>query len=170
MSKAFDLRKQKLTQTVQDYAARSPVMELKDIIDWGVEWRCVVSFDTKTLAEDLGGEIIVDEGPIIVGIRYHERWLSEAPHPFAIATILAPANIFHPNIAYTGAACMGHPPAGFSLESVLNQLWAGLTLNLKVANTIPGDVANARAAEYVRTTAERYPFTRKGLFEEKDKS
>ena len=167
MSRIFDLKKQRLAEVVRQYSAQSPVLKLKWIDDCLDEWRCVVEFNTQTLTILPDGEVS-RAGPVQVGIRYHERFLSEAPHPFGIATVLTPFNIYHQNCAPTGAMCMGHPQPGLSLESILHQLWAGLTQNLNVASTVPGNVANGRAAEYVRTNASQFPITSKGLFESPD--
>jgi hypothetical protein len=150
---------------VRDYARRSPVMTCLGCAGIGAEWRTMVAFDTKTLVRDAEGTIR-RAGPVVVGIRYSERFLSEAPHPFELAAILEPRGVFHPNCDPVGAMCLGHPTPGISLEVILNQVWAGLAFNLKLVNTRPGEVANREAAEYVRACAEQFPITRRGLFED----
>lgn len=166
MSKIWRLKKTANERIVRSYAERSPVMTCGWTADGGVEWRTVVVFDTKSLVLDTEGEV-QREGPVVLGIRYHERFLTEAPNPFEIATILRPQGIFHPN-ADGSAICLGHPDAGFSLETVLNQLWAGLMFNMKMVNTKPGDIVNRQAAEYVRSNVQLFPITKKGLFENPD--
>ncbi len=127
----------------------------------------MVAFDTKTLVAD-GNGTIRREGPVVLGIRYHERFLSEAPHPMELVTVLQPNDVFHPNCAGSGAFCLGHPAAGISLEWILHQLWAGLTFNMKAVNTRPGEIVNPEAAVYVRANAHQFPITKRGLFEQPD--
>lgn len=154
-------------RVVRDYAQRSPVLACIDCVTFGFEWRTVLAFNTKTLVRDRQGAIR-REGPVVVGIRYLERFVTEAPDPFEIAVVLRPLGIFHPNATAIGAICLGHPPPAIPMESIINQLWAGLMLNLKIANTRKGHVVNPEAAVYVRANADQFPLTRKGLFERPD--
>jgi hypothetical protein len=119
--------------------------------------------------EDADGTIR-REGPVVIGIRYHERHLSEAPNPMELATVWLPHGIFHPNCASSGALCLGHPAAGVSLELIVHQIWAGLTFNMQTVNTRPREIVNAAAAVYVRANAHLFPITRRGLFEEPDEA
>jgi hypothetical protein len=130
------------------------------------EWKAVVGFDTKTLV-DVGGTIR-REGPVVLGIRYLEQYLCEAPHPMGLVTVLKPLGVFHPNIADSGAVCLGHPAPGISLELILHQLWAGLMFNMQAVNTRPGEIVNREAAMYVRANAQQFPISKRGLFEQPD--
>ena len=163
MSRAFEFKKRALTKTAREYAARSSVLRLLMIDDTEDEWRGVFELNTSTLVLLPQGEVQT-AAPVVLGIRYHERFLAEAPHPFEIVTVLEPMNIFHPNVARS-AMCLGHPQAGLPLELILNQAWAGLTLNMNIVNTVPGQIANTAAADYVRANAHKYPLTSKGLLE-----
>jgi len=167
MSKIWDQRKKTNDRVARDSAQQSKVLTFFGSADGGSEWRAMFAFDTKVLVKKPDGSI-AREGPIVIGVRYHEGFLSEAPHPFEIVTILNPFGVFHPNCDYTGAMCLGHPEAGISMELILNQVWAGLMLNMKVANTRPGDIVNPLAAAYVRDRAHEFPITPKGLFEDPD--
>lgn len=164
MTKIWQERKQALERIIRDFDRRSPVMTLLGTRDFNEEWRTIVAFDTKTLARGPEG-YIERVGPVVVGVRYHERFLNEAPHPMEIATILEPSAIHHPNASKSGGFCLGHPAAGISLEQVLHQVWAGLTFNMKTVNTRPGEVMNHDAAVYVRSNADLFPITDRGLFE-----
>ena len=53
--------------------------------------------------------------------------------------------------------CLGHPAAGLTLEMILNQVWAGLNLNMNVVDTRPGNVANREAAAWVVANAPVSP-------------
>jgi hypothetical protein len=164
MSRIWQERKQANERIVRDFASRSPVMTQLGSRDFGAEWRTIVAFGAKTLVRGRDGRI-ERAGPVVVGIRYHECFLSEAPHPMEVATILEPSAVFHPNAGYSGAYCLGHPAAGISLELVLHQVWAGLMFNMKTVNTRPGQVINPEAAVYVRTNAHLFPISHRGLFE-----
>jgi hypothetical protein len=161
---AWRKRKQELEQTLQRYAEESPVLTALGSEDLGHEWRTVVSLDTKTLVITSSGEI-ERAGPVIAGIRYHERFLSQAPHPFEIAVLFEPRRVFHPNCDYMGTICLGHPAAGLPLDLILNQVWAGVNFNMQFVNTNYGRIMNPHAAEYVRANAPKLPLTRRGLFE-----
>jgi hypothetical protein len=135
-------------------------------MDSDEEWRAIVAFDTKTLVAHEG--TVRRDGPVVLGIRFHERFLREAPHPMELVTVLAPQAPFHPNCDSSGALCLGHPAAGVSLELILHQVWAGLMFNMKAVNTRPGQIVNAEAAMYVRANAHLFPITTRGLFEQPD--
>ncbi|NLX99627.1 MAG: hypothetical protein GXY83_26135 [Rhodopirellula sp.] len=164
MSRVFQSKKKSLTQTAQQFSARSPAMKLIRIDACDDEWRALVMLDTKTLAQRSDGTIKT-ASPIVIGIRYHERFLAEAPHPCEIVTVFQPVGVFHPNCARSGAMCLGHPPAGLGLDFILHQVWAGLNYNMRTVNTRPFEVLNRDAAEFVRNNAERFPLSTRGLFE-----
>jgi hypothetical protein len=161
------MKKQSLEKTVREYAARSPVMSCLNCHDMGPEWRTMVGFSTKTLVKSPGREI-ERVGPVVLGIRYHERMLSEAPHPFEIVTVLFPNFVFHPNATIQGSICLGHPSPAISMDQILHQTWAALTFHMSAVNTERFEAANREAAVYVRDNAPQFPITVKGLFEEPD--
>jgi hypothetical protein len=167
MHRIWQERKRANERIVRGFADRSPVMKCLGCMDLDAEWRAVVAFDTRTLVNDGDGSIRRD-GPVVIGIRYHERHLSEAPHPMELATVLRPLGVFHPNCSSSGALCLGHPAAGISMELILHQIWAGLTFNMQTVNTRPGQIVNPEAAVYVRASAHLFPITRRGLFEQPD--
>jgi hypothetical protein len=164
MSRIWDEKKRSNELIARDLSARSPVMQCLGCMDYGEECRTIVAFNTKTLVGNTSS--IRREGPVVLGIRLHERFLSEAPHPMEIVTMLAPQAPYHPNCSSSGALCLGHPAAGISLELILHQVWAGLTFNMKFVNTRAGQIVNGEAAAYVRANAHRLPITKRGLFEE----
>ena len=167
MSRMWEQKKLSLKGELDKVARLSPVLDALMWEDRGDACRAVVGFRTKTLVRGSNGEITTD-GPVVVGIRYLERFVSQAPLPMEIASSVQPDRIFHPNCNPAGATCLGHPTAGLTLELILNQLWAGLTINMKVVNTRWGQIVNRAAADYVRANAHRFPLTRKGLLEAPD--
>ena len=92
MASIWDLKKASTLKTIEAFAVRSPALELLQMKDVGFALRIVVEFDTKTLVRRPSGVDV--EGPVRVGIRYIERFLTEAPNPFDIATILRPKTVW----------------------------------------------------------------------------
>jgi hypothetical protein len=167
MSRIWQMKKQSLEKAVREYAKRSPVMNCLTCMDLGEEWRTVVGFSTKTLVKAPGREL-ERVGPVVLGIRYTSRFLSEAPHPFELVTVLFPSFVFHPNCLPHGPMCLGHPMPGIGMDQILHQTWAGLTFHMLAVNTELYEAANREAAAYVRDNATSFPITRKGLFETPD--
>ncbi|HVS34809.1 MAG TPA: hypothetical protein VMS17_04450 [Gemmataceae bacterium] len=163
-ARIWDLKKQWLRQELKDAALHSPVLQIVWEQDHGDEYRAVVRLHTETLVRSPGGAV-VRAGPVVLGIRYHRRFLAEAPIPWEIVTVLAPALPFHPNINMAGALCLGHPPPGVSLTQVLHTAWAAVTFNMRLVNTVEWQGLNAEAAAYVRAHKEEFPLTPRGLFE-----
>ena len=163
MSRIWEEKKKSLEARLQDFAKRSDAVMPMVTYDQGDEWRAVVLLDAQTLVQRADGTVAT-AGPVVLGIRYHERFLSEAPHPLEIVTILQP-RVFHPNANAAGAMCLGHPHAGLTLDAILHQVWAGLAFNMKSVNTLPGEILNREAANFVRANACRFPLNRRGLFE-----
>lgn len=167
MSRIWKAKKATLTRAAREFHGRSPALQLLGIDQRDDEWRSRWMMTTSTLAQRADGTVH-RAGPVVLGVRYHESFLSEAPHPCEIVTIMLPPRVFHPNATAGGTFCLGHPEAGLSLEFILSQAWAGLTLNMRAVNTRGGDILNPEAAQYVRANAERLPLTEKGMFEPPD--
>ena len=74
------------------YERLSRVLQVYGIQELPDEMRVVVKFDTATLVKAPNGQIGL-VGPVVAGIRYHERFLSTAPNPMEIATILDPLGL-----------------------------------------------------------------------------
>ena len=154
----------KLIAALQRYERASQVLEVFGIQEFPDEVRVVLKLDTPTLVRAPNGHIAL-AGPVVVGIRYHERFLSTAPHPMEIATVLEPPGMHHPNAGRSGGICLGKPVVGISMESILNQLWAAVTFNMSIVNTVSGEVVNREAADFVRANAHRFPLRAEGLLE-----
>jgi hypothetical protein len=164
-NRMWETKKASLKATAQDIHQRSPVASLLEIHDMGDEWRSLWLLNTATLVQRPDGAIN-QAGPVMIGIRYHVSFLAETPHPMAIVTLLLPPRVFHPNVAIgSGAYCCGRVETGFGLETILHQAWAGITLNMRIVNTRGGEILNVDAARFVRSNAERFPLTEKGIFE-----
>jgi hypothetical protein len=164
MSRMFEIKQQSLERDLQHYG-RGSAMTVLGAVSTAEEWRALVEFRTKTLVKGPDDRVTTD-GPVVCGIRYLERFLWQAPHPMEIVTVLQPLGIFHPNCSPGGAMCLGHPSAGLTMEMILNQVWAGLNLNMKVVDTRPGHIANREAAAWVVANAHLFPLCRKGLLED----
>ncbi len=164
MHKIWQVRKQREIDALRSACELSSVLLLVALHETDDEIRAMVHFETRTLVSHSGG--IALAGPVLVGLRYFHEFLCAAPHPLEIATILQPGEVYHPNVAPNGAICLGHVQAGFTWESMLHLLWAGLNLNLSAVNLGHGDVVNREAAAFVRSRVDDFPISNKGLFEE----
>lgn len=164
MTRMWDLKKQSLIHGLYQCADRSRVLSIIGVKDLGPEIHAIVQYQHPTLVRNPDASI-VRKGPVVVGVRYSERILSEAPHPLEIAAVFAPSNIFHPNLSRGGLICLGHPTPGLSMEQILHTLWAALTFNMKVVNPRLGEVLCREAAEFVIQHRDNFPLTEAGLFE-----
>jgi hypothetical protein len=133
------------------------------------EYRSIWLLAIRTLVQRSDGTV-TSRGPVLVGLRYHESFLAEAPDPCEILSVLLPPRLYHPNATPGGVFCLGRPAPGLSLEFILSQAWAGLSLNMRTVNTRSGDILNAEAAQFVRANASRFPLTQRGMFEPPDPS
>ncbi len=163
MKTKWEWKKQALLQELQQAADRSQILTVLNVQTDRTEIQAVVQFQFPTLVKTSDSHVSLD-GPVVVGLRYGAHLLSETPHPLELAAILTPAP-FHPNCSPHGLLCLGHPTPGISFDSVLHQVWAAVTFNMKCVNVRPGEVMNREAADYVRLHPERFPLTDEGLFE-----
>src|SRR5688500_7745374 len=108
MSRVWDVKKQSLIESLQRHHRDSPVCKVMDMIDFGDEIRAIIGFWTRTFVKLKDGTIAT-HGPALVGVRYLQRFITEAPHPLDIATVLYPRNIHHPNCTPAGGMCLGAP-------------------------------------------------------------
>jgi hypothetical protein len=164
MSRIWELKKQAILRDLFRCAERSRVLSVIAANDAGPEIHAVVKYRYPTLVKNEDGHVTL-AGPVVAAVRYSERLLSEAPHPLEIAALLAPANVFHPNLSKGGLICMGHPTPGLSMEQILHTLWAAITFNMHYLNVRPGEVMNREAAEHVQHFSATFPLTEAGLFE-----
>jgi hypothetical protein len=165
VSRPWELKKARHVRTIEGFASASPNLTLHHLEDSGEELRCVLQFETRTLVKPPGHKPFL-VGPVIAGVRYHQEWLSRAPIPTEIVTILMPLGVFHPNVGPAGNLCLGHPGAGLTMEQILHSAWAALVFNMRIVNTIDWQAFNREAAEYVRNApAGTFPLTRRGLLE-----
>ena len=160
----WTMRKQKNLETLEQFSKTSPVMKLLDFEDLGDEQRAILQFETQTLVK-LPGKDVELMGPVMVGLRYHQSFQSQAPIPWEIVTILYPMAVYHPNVNFNGGLCLGHPPANVPLELILHMTWAALVLNTRLVTTTDWRVFNPAAAAYVRSQKDKFPLTDRGLLE-----
>jgi hypothetical protein len=160
----WDRKKKALRAELDEFARRSPILSVKWFEDCGDEVRALLGFDTQTLVKSPGGHVQTC-GPVLVGCRYHARFLGEAPVPYELISILEPRFVFLPNASPAGALCLGHPGPGISLMEILHLTWAALTVNLRVTDLVTWHALNVEAAAFVRANQERFPLTERGLLE-----
>lgn len=158
------MRKQKNLATLEEFSKTSPVLTLLDFQDLGDEQRAMLQFDTKTLVK-LPGKDVELIGPVVVGLRYHQSFQSQAPIPWEIVTILYPMGVYHPNVNFNGGLCLGHPPANVPMDLILHMTWAALVFNTRLVTTTDWRVFNQAAAAYVRSQKDKFPLTARGLLE-----
>jgi hypothetical protein len=162
-SRAWESKKKSLSEQLFSVAERSPVLSIEDLTDRGDEIRAIAVFRVPTLVFPREGKVRT-AGPVVVGIRYLEAYMTEPPLPWGIVTVLQPFDFYHPNAAPGGRGlCLGHPVAGVDLESVLHITYAAITLCS--ANCVEWEGMNPEAAQFVRSHAAEFPIVPTGLFE-----
>jgi hypothetical protein len=167
MNRMFEVKKESLDKELATLA-QSPALRVLGQGSTEDEWRVIMGFSARTLVLEASGDVTL-AGPVVCGIRYHARFLSEAPHPSEVSTVLEPCPVYHPHChPVTGAWCLGHLQAGVSLEFIVHLIWAGINLNMKVIDARPGNVLNRDAAHWVAVNAHRLPVSAKGFWEQPD--
>lgn len=162
-SKAWALKSQRVVADLQQLG-QGPNLQLLELAQFPSEVRAVLLVKTPTLVRPPGRSPTF-RGPVLVGMRYHEAWLSQAPVPWEVITVIEPVDIFLPSVSPGGGLCLGHPPANFSVESVFHLTWAALVVNMRITNTIDWQVFRPEAAAYLRSNQDKFPITRRGLME-----
>ena len=149
-------------QALQEASDRSPVFRVENFAAGEESFHALGTFLIPTLVKPDGDEIRLD-GPCLVAIRYHERWMTEPPVPWELVTVFHPLDIFHPNAGSANGLCIGITPAGIGMQAIVELTYAALTLNSY--NTLEWDGLNRDAAAFVRRHADRFPITPTGLYE-----
>ncbi|MBI4584932.1 MAG: hypothetical protein HY717_13040 [Planctomycetes bacterium] len=158
------MKKSSIRRDLEALAGRSPVLEIVDYLDSGPEVRAVACFQVPTLVQPVNGQVWV-AGPVLVGLRYHENFLSSPPIAWEVATLLGPPEAMHPNLSQAGGLCLGAPVAGFSME-ILHLIFAAISL--QSYNCIEWQSLDLEASAFVRSHAHFFPIVSTGLFEEPD--
>ncbi len=176
-SKAWPLKVASLTRELVHVEERSPLLRVirrptleggDDAIPNSGEFRTIIGFEIPTLVRlavpgEGGDPRVLLAGPVLIGLRYAESFLDAPPIPWEIVTILGPPQVHHPNVHGGGGLCLGSPPAGIGMESILHLTFAALVLASH--NTVEWEGLNSDAASYVRDHADRFPIVETGLFE-----
>lgn len=160
----WTMRKDKNRSTLEEFSKKSPVMSLIDFQDLGDEQRAIVQFETPTLVK-LPGKDVELVGPVVVGLRYHQSFQSQAPIPWEIVTILYPMAVYHPNVNFNGGLCLGKAPANLPMDLILHMTWAAIVMNTRLVTTTDWRVFNPDAAAYVRSHKDQFPLCQRGLLE-----
>src|SRR6187401_1940928 len=87
-SRAWALKSQHVVSELRRLAL-GPNLQLLELGQLPLEVRAVVLLKTPTLV-GRPGQAPAFRGPVVVGFRYHEKWLSQAPVPWEVMTILEP--------------------------------------------------------------------------------
>ena len=112
----------------------------------------IVRFDCRTLVHS-GGEV-KPAGECVVLFRFPHDYLRVVPDPAWIVALLAPNNLFHPNVA-PPFLCIGRIAPGTSLCELIFQVYEVLTF----AKLTPreDDALNRDACVWARNNMQRFP-------------
>ncbi len=161
-SRVWACKKQSIVADLRAAEAHSPVLDVLQLTVRPDEIRAVLGFGVPTLVAPERDEVRL-EGPVIVGVRYNETFVTRPPVPWELVSILLPQKTFHANLHPSGGLCIGSPPAGISMESILHLTWAAITL--QSYNTIEWQGLNKSAADFIRRHASAFPIVGTGLNE-----
>jgi len=112
--------------------------------------RYIAEFRCRGLGRSANGAITVIDR-FTIGIYFPDDHLRRV-QPERLVTLLAPANVFHPNIQFPGV-CPGHVRPGVGLVDLLYQVHSILTYQ----NANMNDFLNADAARWAREHCEEFP-------------
>lgn len=163
-SRIWKEKKQSIERELRLAAGRSPVMRLLGLEDLGPEVRAYLAFLVPTLLTPGPHCEIRTGGPVVVGMRYTEPFLTVPPIPWEVVGVISPRNAFHPNLHAGNGLCLGALPAGFAIEPCLHLLFAALVLQSH--NCVEWEGLNPVAAAFVRENAAAFPLVPTGLYEE----
>jgi hypothetical protein len=161
-TRAWRSKKQSILRDLEIESSRSPIFKVLDAVDLGPEIRALSVFLIPTLVAPRRGEVRT-QGPVVVNLRYHQRWQDVPPLPWEPVTVLFPEDFFHPNAHLGGGLCLGSPPAGIPMEAIIHLTFAALTF--QSANPIEWQGLNPAAAGFVRRQADAFPLVPSGLYE-----
>jgi hypothetical protein len=118
----------------------------------------VVEFRCRGLVR-LGHGEIVDRDRFAVGVSFPPDYLRRA-HPAEVLTVLAPMNVFHPNVRGT-AICVGRLKPGTRLVDLIYQCFEIFTF-AKVTMR-EDDALNRDACVWARQNVDRFPIDKRPL-------
>lgn len=163
--RVWNMRLDQIQRKLEQFNDGSRFMTVLGVETQDDEVRTVIQFDTPTLIKPPGKEVKF-VGPVLVGLRYHKNFLSQAPIPWEIVSILQPPFIYHPNVNAAGGLCLGKPSANVPIDLILHTTWAALVLNTRLVTTVDWNVFNPAAAAYVRDHKDKFPLVPYGLLEQ----
>ena len=120
--------------------------------------RYLVEFRCKGLVLNGRGEVD-EQDRFLVGITLPSDYLRRA-HPAEVLTLLAPKNVFHPNIRGS-AICVGRLKPGTPLVDLIYQCFEILTYSKVTMRE--DDALNREACVWARNNTERFPIDRRPL-------
>jgi hypothetical protein len=133
-----------------DLAARSDILELEPIGGRPVQ-RYVARFHAKGLVWRAGD--VVEADCLDVGIRFSNNYLEHADAA-EVLTILAPANVWTPNMR-NPFICPGFLPRGTALTDLLYQTFEIWTYQTYTTDEM--DTMNPAACGWARENRHRFP-------------
>jgi hypothetical protein len=157
MDKIFDSFLSRQLADGLSLAEESDLLELTPLGPQPVQ-RYLARFACATLVRGDGGEVRETQG-FAVGIWFPADYLRRAD-PFEVATWLAPANAFLPNVR-PPFICLGKITPGMSLIDLLYQaheIGAGLKLTVR-----EDDALDPQACAWARRHSDRFPIDTRPL-------
>ena len=118
----------------------------------------LAEFRCKGLVQRPAGDV-VEGDRFVVGISFPSDYLRRA-YPAEVISLLAPLNVFHPNIRGS-AMCIGRLKPGTRLVDLLYQCFEILTY-VKVTMR-EDDALNRDACRWARSHVDRFPVDRRPL-------
>ncbi|MCZ6796007.1 MAG: hypothetical protein O7J95_20555 [Planctomycetota bacterium] len=161
-SKSWRFKKQSLHEELEELQARSPVLKVLESDDRPGMFRALLLLGVPTLVAPERDEVRLS-GPVVAVVSYTESMVTTPPLPWSVVTVLEPANFYHGN-SWMGGLCIGDVPAGTSMEAIVHQLFAAVTL--QSANTIDWEGMDPSASDFIRRHAACWPVVETGLFED----
>jgi hypothetical protein len=119
----------------------------------------IVRFDCRTMARE-NGEVKPWNGTCDVLFRFPHDYLRVAPDAGMIVSLLAPLNLYHPNIAGR-FICIGRIAPGTSLCELIFQVYEVLTYAKATPNE--KDALNHAACAWARHNMQRFPLDTRPL-------
>jgi hypothetical protein len=162
-SRPWAARKETIVADLRRLEEQSPILRVLGVFDFGPEIRALVAYLIPTLVTPGPRGEFRTAGPAVVGLRYHESFLARPPLPWSVCCVLAPHDVYHPNIGPGNGMCCGLLPTAVTMAALLELCFSALVL--ASANTIEWQGLNAGAAAFVRAHAARFPIVKTGLKE-----
>ncbi|NOX56211.1 MAG: hypothetical protein GXP27_17565 [Planctomycetes bacterium] len=149
-----------------ELAARSPRMHVLDLSFDG-DFNAVYTIRMPVPRWPVGERLRIGS-ECVFHVRYEEHWRWEAPPGWGPVGIVAPEDVFAPNLApaLRGAICLGRLPPGITVKDCTLLSYYVISMQqYSIDENDPLGVLNPIACEFFRRHPEYLPLTHAGLFE-----